>query len=229
MSRKPLPYKMSKSSFVRGMQCPKLVFLDKYRKDFRTPPSPDTLAAFHFGREFERKVKNLFPEAFDMQTVGRFPNEKYLQTTQELLQLHPQIVILEAGILHNEVAIMTDILRKNADGSFDVFEVKASSHVNVAMQHDIALQYYVCRQQLGNIRSFNIVTRNPEDDSPVFEDMTSYCECRWEEIESRINEFKGILGRPEEEPAIEMGPQCETPYMCDFRSYCLRRQREKED
>ena len=46
-------YLFTKTAFVRGMQCKKLVYLDKYCSKLRTPPDAETLARFKKGRDFE--------------------------------------------------------------------------------------------------------------------------------------------------------------------------------
>ncbi len=63
-------YTFTKTSFVRGMQCRKLVYLDKYCSKLRTPPDMDTLLRFSKGREFEQKFKDLFPNAVDVKSIA---------------------------------------------------------------------------------------------------------------------------------------------------------------
>lgn len=42
-------WKLSKSSFVKGTQCAKYLFLDTFKRNEKTPPSKETLVVFERG------------------------------------------------------------------------------------------------------------------------------------------------------------------------------------
>ena len=210
-------YLFTKTAFVRGMQCKKLVYLDKYCSKLRTPPDAETLARFRKGRDFENAFKDLFINAIDVKQYHRFVSEKYINFTQTLLDKEGKVELFEAGILYDKVLVLTDVLRKNEDGSYDIFEVKHSEKINSAIEWDLAVQYYVCKHKLHRINTFNVVTRVNETEFLVV-DKKEELEEKLETVRIHIKEFEEILQGFE--PDIRMGEQCESPYSCDFQDYC---------
>lgn len=210
-------YLFTKTAFVRGMQCKKLVYLDKYCSKLRTPPDAETLARFRKGRDFENAFKDLFINAIDVKQYHRFVSEKYINFTQTLLDKEGKVELFEAGILYDKVLVLTDVLRKNEDGSYDIFEVKHSEKINSAIEWDLAVQYYVCKHKLHRINTFNVVTRANETEFIVV-DKKEELEEKLETVRIHIKEFEEILQGFE--PDIRMGEQCESPYSCDFQDYC---------
>ena len=214
-------YLFTKTAFVRGMQCKKLVYLDKYCSKLRTPPDAETLARFKKGRDFETAFKDLFPDAVDVKQHHKIVSEKYIDFTQTLLDKEGKMELFEAGILYDKVLVLTDVLRKNEDGSYDIFEVKHSEKINSAIAWDLAVQYYVCKHKLHRINTFNVVTRVNETEFLVV-DKKEELEEKLDIVRAHIKEFEEILQGFE--PDIPMGEHCETPYPCDFRKYCMMKQ-----
>lgn len=214
-------YNFSKTSFVRGIQCRKLLYLDKYKKEYKTPPDAETLARFKRGRDFEAVFKNIFPNGLDISSIYKYPSLQRVQFTMDKLAQPGEVVLFEANIFYADILVLTDVLRKNPDGSYDIFEVKHSDKVNSAIEWDLPIQYYVCKNALGNIRTFNLVNRKEGTlDEFVITDMKETCEERLHEVEAYLTEFRQVLQGPE--PNVPMGPQCEEPYKCDFQDYCKK-------
>lgn len=215
-------YLFTKTAFVRGMQCRKLIYLDKYCSKLRTPPDAETLARFKKGRDFEAAFKDLFPNAIDVKQYHKIVSEKYIDFTQTWLEKEGEVELFEAGILYDKVLVLTDVLRKNEDGSYDIFEVKHSEKINSAIAWDLAVQYYVCKHKLHRINTFNVVTRVNETEFRV-EDKKEELEGKLDIVRAHIKEFEEILQGFE--PDIEMGEQCQNPYTCDFIKYCTAQKR----
>ena len=214
-------YNFSKTSFVRGIQCRKLLYLDKYKKEYKTPPDAETLARFKCGRDFEAVYKNKFPNGLDISSIYKYPSLQRVQFTMDKLAQPGEVVLFEANIFYSDILVLTDVLHKNADGTYDIFEVKHSDKVNSAIEWDLPIQYYVCKNALGNIRTFNLVNRKEGTlDEFVVTDMKETCEERLPEVEAYLTEFRQVLQGPE--PNVPMGPQCEEPYKCDFQDYCKK-------
>jgi hypothetical protein len=210
-------YNFSKTSFVRGIQCRKILFLDKYKSSLKTPPDADTRARFASGIEFEARYKSTFPGAVNMKERFKYTSPEYVEATSQLLGNEGEVTVFEAAIMYKDVLVLTDVLRKNADGTYDIFEVKHSDKVNTAIEWDLSVQYYVCKNALRNIRTFNLVNRVGEADFAVT-DYKAFAEERLPEVERCLAEFRDVLQGLE--PEVEMGPQCEEPYKCDFQNYC---------
>jgi len=67
-------WKLSKSSFIKGTQCHKYLFLDKYRKQVKTPISEVKKELFARGHKFEENVRSKeFPKGVNVkEVVGDF-------------------------------------------------------------------------------------------------------------------------------------------------------------
>lgn len=217
-------YNFSKTSFVRGIQCRKILYLDKYKKQYKTPPDAETLARFRRGRDYEAVFKAKFVNGLDISSIYRYPSLPRVQFTMDKLAQPGEVVLFEANIFHVDILVLTDVLRKNHDGSYDIFEVKHSDHVNSAIEWDLAVQYYVCKNALGDIRTFNLVNRKEEtEDEFIVTDWKATAEEWLPQVEERLAEFRKVLQG--DEPDVPMGPQCEEPYKCDFQEYCKKLRR----
>lgn len=217
-------YNFSKTSFVRGIQCRKLLYLDKYKSSLKTPPDAETLARFKRGRDFEAVFKSKFANGLDVKARYKYPSLECVRYTMSLLSQPGEVVLFEANILYADILVLTDVLRKNVDGTIDIFEVKHSDKVNSAIEWDVALQYYVCKNALPQLKSFNLVNRAENTEMEfVVTNKSEEGEVQIAEVENRLGEFREVLQGFE--PEVEMGPQCEEPYKCDFQDYCRRLRR----
>ena len=211
-------YLLSKTTFVKGKQCVKTIYLNKFKPQFKDKPSEDTLKRFKKGRDFETDFKATFDDAIDLKDKFFRQMDRYEQETQAILAAYESKTIFEAAIIFDQVLILVDVLQKNLDGTFTVFEVKVSKALNEAIRWDLALQYYVASSKLKNIAAFNVVLKDENGGFKVI-DMTAELALKTEEIKASINDFQQII-LSEAEPIIAMGLQCDAPYTCDFKTYC---------
>ena len=64
-------WRLTKSSFVKGHQCLKYLYLDKHKKKEKTPPSAETRALFEQGHSFETSIRRKhFPGGISNSAVG---------------------------------------------------------------------------------------------------------------------------------------------------------------
>ncbi len=211
-------WKLTKSSFVKANQCIKYLYLDKHKKQEKTPFTEETKKLFNQGRLFEEKFrKEEFPNGIDIkETVGNFA---YLNSyTKHLLNSGEPQTLYEATIIEDDVLVMCDVLLKDEYGYIDVYEIKLNATINEAILNDIAIQYYVCKQRFGDsLRSFNLVLR-VDNDSWNISDRTEDLEQRIDEARDKIIAYLSVLEN--KEPEIAMGAQCYSPYICEFVDYC---------
>lgn len=215
-------WKLSKSSYVKGMQCKKYLYLDKYKKRARKPVSREKQALFDKGNLFEKRFRNKqFPNGINVREV--VVNFAYFNSyTRYLLDSTDSHILYETTIIEDEVLIMCDVLKKNKDGKIDVYEVKSSKLINEAILNGLAIQYYVCKKRFGNtLNSFNLVLRADDTkDEYSIKNLTTILEDKFDEVSNNIADFKKILlGN---EPKISTGIQCKYPYECEFIDYCKK-------
>lgn len=164
-----LPYApLSKTSFIKGCQCLKALWLYRNKYDLRFV-SEETQKKFKTGHIIGHLAQHLFPSGTDAsdfpglrhqlkvlqwKTPLQVPNLPYklkqnlwLCQTQDTLNNGIQD-IYEAAFTFNDVFAAVDILHKTEDG-YVAYEVKSSFDVKDVYIHDCALQYYVISHNVG--------------------------------------------------------------------------------
>lgn len=211
-------WKLTKSSFVKGNQCLKYLYLDKHKKQEKTPISKEKQELFNQGHTFEELVRNNeFPDGINIKDkVGNFAY--FNSYTRHLINSTNRQTIYEATIIEEEVLVMCDILVKNEDGNIHIYEIKLNTELNDAIIADLAIQYTICKKRFSsNLKSFNIVLRT-EDKNWKIENLTDNLEKQVDIVISKINDYKMILQK--DEPSLLMGEHCNKPYECEFIEYC---------
>ena len=213
---------LTKSSFVKGRQCAKLLHLYTFKRNEQTPVSKELQKVFDRGHSFEDYVREKgFPGGINVkQEVSKFG---YLNSyTKRALGEPGSKVLYEATFIEDEVLVMCDILAKDKDGCIDIYEIKLNKELNEAIWNDLAIQYTICRKRFGNkLRSFNAILRADDSGHHWTEiDLTKELEIRVDQVHNQIIEFKQILNN--HEPEIKMGEHCNKPYPCAFKEYCSR-------
>lgn len=211
-------YCLTKSKYVRGLQCERALYLDVYQPKLAYYP-PETLARFRKGRGFEASFKGTFRDAIDVSArLGR-RMDSYPQLTQELLSQEGRVTLFEAGFLYDGVLVLADVVCKSPDGVVDVYEVKNGIEAKHVFQQDIAIQHYVVSHCLPSLRHFFLL-HNDGSDGFVSIDFASQSELRHQSIAEHIARFKSVLHG--EEPTIAMDSHCDTPYVCPYKRHCQR-------
>ena len=59
-------YNLSKSSFLKGIQCEKQLYLYKHHYNWRDPISEEQQAIFTRGTEVGKLAQSLFPDGFNL-------------------------------------------------------------------------------------------------------------------------------------------------------------------
>lgn len=109
---------ITKTDFMRGMQCPKMLWLDKHRRDLRVIP-PEVQERLDAGNEFGDRAMGMFGDYEEM-TINRpgttYPDKKAMTAkTQEHLELGAPVICEAAFIYYNNYCAV-DILRKSEIG-----------------------------------------------------------------------------------------------------------------
>lgn len=209
-------YFLTKSRFIRGLQCPKALYLDTFHRDWAIIDEPTRLK-FIGGRLFEKSFKDTFPGAVDVSSQMGKHFGQYPEVTAKLLDSQQSISLFEAGFLYNGVLVLADVLSRDESGSISIFEVKNSSLPKEVFFLDVAIQYYVISHCVSNITHFYLVHHDAEGNF-VRLDLLPDARRRLPFVEEQVNSMKSILQGLE--PSVEMGPQCDNPYPCPFRNHC---------
>ena len=212
---------ITKTNFMRGMQCPKMLWLDKHKPSLKVIP-PEIQQRLDAGNEFGDRAMGMFGPYEEMtiyKSGTTIPDTKAMvEKTKQHLDLGTP-VICEAAFMDYNNYCAVDILRKTEDG-YDIYEVKNSSEVEDQHIRDAAFQYYIIRRCKLNIGKIFIVIHGEDEDNPFVPiDVTD----RVKELYDWINENIWRLNRlSKEDTEVEMatGEQCSKPYECWYYGYC---------
>ncbi len=220
---------LSKSLYIRGLQCSKSLWLKKYKPEVLTAPDAQAKAIFEIGDKVGALACQLFPEGKKVPFEGTTFDEK-IALTQKWINEGIQN-IYEATFKYDEVLVMIDILHINDDGSIDINEVKSSTEVKDVYLNDASIQYYVLNGLGLVVKQTNIVHINNKyirDDELKIDKLFSVVDVSDEilelqdDIPTYLNYFQKQLSKKDVEPDIDIGKHCTTPYDCDAIAYCWK-------
>ena len=130
-------YILSKSTYIRGLQCHKSLYLNKFRPYLRDKISEEQLAKFARGHAVGKVAQQLFPGGITMSRPGKPSAEK---TGQLISEGFP--VIYEACFISDNVIVALDILVRDGNG-YNAYEVKSSLALSNVYYNDAFLQYHI--------------------------------------------------------------------------------------
>ncbi len=219
---------LSKSSFIKGLQCDKHLYLYKYHYDEMDELSEMQKAIFQRGTDVGVFAQKLFPGGTTA-TEGSPPAyKKGLKKTGELI-LQGGKIIYEAAFQFNEVLSIADIIVKEKN-KWNIYEVKSSTSISETYLNDTALQYYVISNSGIEINDFSIIHINNQyirkgelDINELFtiESVIDSILPLQNFIEENIERLKKVI-RKKEMPGIDIGEHCHNPYTCSFFNYCRK-------
>ncbi|MCB9047407.1 MAG: DUF2779 domain-containing protein [Chitinophagales bacterium] len=217
---------LSKSTFLKGCQCHKYLWLYKHKYEARDEESEGLSSTFSQGISVGELARNLFPGGVDASPIDHFNFQQSVLDTAKYIE-QGQKVIYEAAFQYDGVLIAIDIL-VNEGGKWYAYEVKASTKVKDIFIQDVALQYHVitnCGIDLADISVIHLnnkyVRFGDLDIKQLFtiESVLNNVLSMQDAIAGQIEVLKGVVAS-NEEPEIEMGNHCNNPYDCDFIGYC---------
>lgn len=217
---------LSKSQFMRGLQCHKSLWLYKYMPELREEPDESKQAVFDSGKEVGLLARGLFPGGKAITFEGSSFDEK-VRLTKELIESGIEI-IYEATFCYNDILVMVDILHKGKKG-WEIYEVKQSTEVKDEHKSDISIQYHVVSGSGLSVTKANLVHINREyirngdiniRELFLIEDLTKEVIEKQGFVKDELKKMQHMLknGCPD----IAIGAYCHAPYACDFISYCWK-------
>ena len=217
---------LSKSLFIRGLQCHKSLYLQKYHPERKGEVSDEQEALFQVGFEVGEYAKQLFPGGIE---IPYEENNYAGQVEKTRAEIDKGITtIYEAAFSYDNVFVKVDILHKGPKG-WEIYEVKSSTEVKEVHLNDIAVQHYVVKGSGIKFSSASIVHINNEymkqgtvevDKLFAKEDVTKEVTVRQRTVKRELAKIRDMLNG--EIPVVDIGPHCDDPYECDFKGHCWR-------
>lgn len=226
---------LSKSLYTKAIQCPKALWLKKYKKEILTPPDTTALARFETGNVVGELACKLFPDGSEV-IYNSDDFNGMVATTKEWMEEGVEY-IYEATFLYEGILVLVDVLKVTPDG-VEIYEVKSSSSVKDIYLHDVSIQLYVLRELGYTVLSSNVIHIDGDyvrgdalDLDGLFKivDVSDAVDALQVEIPKRLKEFESYLADKENEPNIEIGSHCKKPYECDAKEYCWKVQQSIPD
>lgn len=218
---------LTKSLFLKYVQCPKYLWLAKNRKDLLPEELDRALQRkFDDGMEVEAYARQFFPNG---QLVDGF-YEKAKAHTEKLIANGAQ-TIFQATAMTDQLMAMADVLQFNPETStWDIYEVKSSTEPKEIHHYDLAFQKR-CFEDAGYPirRTFLILVDNKStkhgpikpDELLFFTDETEKVEKTFFSLGELIDDALAIL-RLKKEPDTRILKQCTKPYTCPFIDHCWK-------
>lgn len=224
---------LSKSKYLNGIQCPKLLWYYYNAKDKLPKVDERTQAVFDHGHQVGELAKKLFPDGIDVEWDVGFWD--VLKQSQELLKRRRPL--FEAGFMFSSTYARADVLDPVGEGQWDIIEVKMGASVKDINHHDVAFQRY-CYQGAGvPIRRCHLMHINRDyvrhreiNPEQLFakEDITEALDAYSEGIEDRVQEMLATIAS-DQCPDRDIGPHCDDPYGCILKEVCWAKVWENED
>jgi len=216
---------LSKSQYIRGLQCHKSLWLYKNNPELRETADKHTESLFNTGHTVGELSKELFPHGVEV--VFDASNFKGMIEETKNLITNGTEVIYEATFSENGIFAMVDVLVKHGD-AWDMYEVKASTQVKEVHTNDTAIQWYALNRTLNLHKAYvvhinNQYIREGELDVEalfIVEDITAIVIDKQENIKAELLEMERMLEG--DVPDIDIGKHCDDPYSCDFGSHCWK-------
>ena len=133
---------LSKSLFIRGLQCHKSLYLHKYHPELKDEISDGQEMLFQSGIDVGAYAQRLFPGGVEIVYDDVTLADQLDRTEKEIA--NGTKVIYEAAFSYDNIFVKVDILRKTKKG-WEIYEVKGSTEVKDIYYDDVAIQYYVLK------------------------------------------------------------------------------------
>lgn len=213
---------LSKSRFVSGLQCPKLLWWKTREPDApELVPGPGLQAVFDQGTGIGELARDHVPGGVLIDAPWERYDDRLAQTQRALAG--GARVLYEASFSAGGVFVAADILERNASG-WTLIEVKSTTSVKEQHKPDAAMQVRVLRDAGLEVTRAELMHLNRAcvfpDLSNLFTraDLTAEVEALLPAIPAQVRQMLATLDGPL--PDTPIGPHCNDPYECPFRSRC---------
>ena len=232
---------ISKTDFIRALQCEKMLWLDAHAPEHKIIPS-EVQAKLDAGNEFGDAAMGIFGEFVETTAFredGRLNFAMMIAKTKELLESGTP-VICEASFTWYGNFCAADILRREENG-YVLYEVKNSFSARKEFICDLGFQRFLLRKCGVNVLACKLVLRGdaPPDDyagkDEPFEteefvksgdftyhivDVTKGAIRADRHVSQHIFEFGKLKRKDTPMPDIPPSPHCDSPYRCWYYDFC---------
>lgn len=218
--------KLTKSNYLRHLQCKKALWLYKYRQDLMSEVDLNAQRVFDTGYEVESIAYTMFPGGV---TTSDDIAKSIIETNELLHNKSP--IIFQATVSDDQLFCRSDIIEYDKyNDVWNIIEVKSASSVKDVYIDDLAFQK-VCFENIGyKVGNLSVIHINNQyvKNGPIVAtdflmrtDVTDEVEKRLDYTKMEIQHALEVL-QEQHEPDVRVVRQCNDPYECPFIAYCWK-------
>ena len=157
---------LSKSNYLLYLKHPAWLWLEKHDKSKLPEVDDDTQAIFDAGNLFESYAERLFPDGITLgyKTDGGFDFAKYKslpEVTKKAIEDKVKVIFQGRFEIDNTTCIF-DILERNENGTYNLYEIKSSTKAKKEHEYDLAFQAIVLERSGLKIENIFVIHVNNE-------------------------------------------------------------------
>jgi hypothetical protein len=215
-------YKLTKSSIISGIQCPKKLWREKNIPTEKQPISTVLQSRFDSGHEVGKAGREEYSDG--MLILAKDVDSALAQTAHFIKENVP--CIFEAAFLFNDLYVRTDVLKRSENGSWHLIEIKSGTKVKDEYVYDAAIQFYCAKGSGLPIEKVFVKYINNKCIFPDLENLFSIEEITPKvtalqlEIEQKLSDLKNVISASE--PDVIIGDHCDKPYECEYKDLCWK-------
>lgn len=221
-----MPHTISKSAFIKGMQCSKQLYLHYHYPQLRDKLSKLEKAKFKRGIDFGNLVHRYFPDGKNALSPGDY--NAWFSKTENLIEKGTKS-IFEAAFRDSYQMAAVDIFVKSSN-QWEIWEVKSVLNISATHLQDLAYQYLLLTRSGYSINKAGIIHLNQKyqrkkqiilDELLQFTNMIDEVMYKADQLAPYLEELSEILLHSNI-PAIKPSAHCIKPYACSFMGYCWK-------
>jgi len=224
----PRPARLSKSRYVAGVQCHKLLWLRVHEPDaVELQPDKVLQDLFDQGRQVGELARTRFPGGV-LIDLPHYAGKERVAATRAALDADAP-AIFEATFIAEDTFVAIDVLEKQG-GAHRLIEVKSSNSQKKEHIADVAVQTYIagaCGVQVSGaeVMHLNSEFRHP-DEGDLFArtDVAGEVAAYIGDVPDELARQKAMLEGPM--PEVSIGLHCFEPRDCPFLERCWPQDRE---
>ena len=220
---------LSKSSYCRGIQCKKILWLEKHKPEEKEETNNDRI--LEQGNDIHEVARYLFGSHINIEYRENL--SQMIEDTMNTIDSYKDVIITEASFTYKNNFCSVDILKKN-NNSYEIYEIKSSTELKDIYINDASYQYYVLTSLGLKVTKVSLVHINSNyirigdldlDQLFIKQDITKEIKDLQENVKNNIKEINEYVEKSEELKDID--ENCFKPYPCPFFKYCTKHLPEK--
>jgi len=220
---------LSKSSYCRGIQCKKILWLEKHKREEKEETNNDRI--LEQGNDIHEVARYLFGSHINIEYRENL--SQMIEDTMNTIDSYKDIIITEASFTYKNNFCSVDILKKN-NNSYEIYEIKSSTELKDIYINDASYQYYVLTSLGLKVTKVSLVHINSNyirikdldlDQLFIKQDITKEVKDLQNNVKNNIKEINEYIEKKEQTKDID--ENCFKPYPCPFFKYCTKHLPEK--